>query len=122
MLRIYLYGYGAGDGHKLFVNVQPVVPFSLNEDLNLISRTIIPLVFDQHRITNPLSGQQTGFGDVVQSAWLSNNVSLDLGGLGDLVWGIHQSARIELSVCPKRPDGGNSIKTYRNLQDIGVKL
>jgi hypothetical protein len=81
-------GYGAGDGHKLFVNVQPVVPFSLNEDLNLISRTIIPLVFDQHRITNPLSGQQTGFGDVVQSTWLSNNVPLNLGGLGDLVWGI----------------------------------
>lgn len=81
-------GYGAGDGHKLFVNVQPVVPISLNDDLNLISRTIIPFVFDQHRIANPLSGQQTGFGDVVQSAWLSNNVPMDLGGLGDLVWGI----------------------------------
>ena len=36
-------GYGAaGTGSRGFVNVQPVVPLSLGENWNLISRTIVP--------------------------------------------------------------------------------
>ena len=38
-------GIGPGhDGDKYFVNVQPVIPFSLSQDWNLISRTIVPIV------------------------------------------------------------------------------
>jgi hypothetical protein len=33
------------DGWRLQMNVQPVVPFHSNEDWNLISRTIIPVVY-----------------------------------------------------------------------------
>ena len=36
-------GYGPNDGDKAFVNVQPVIPFSLNDDWNVISRTILPI-------------------------------------------------------------------------------
>ena len=36
-------GYGPNDGEKAFVNIQPVIPFTLNEDWNLISRTIVPI-------------------------------------------------------------------------------
>lgn len=35
------FGY-ANDGWKSTTNIQPVVPFSLSEDWNLISRTILP--------------------------------------------------------------------------------
>ena len=36
-------GIGPGhDGDKYFVNFQPVIPFSLSQDWNLISRTIVP--------------------------------------------------------------------------------
>ena len=32
------------DGRRYQLNVQPVIPFSLNADWNLISRTIVPLI------------------------------------------------------------------------------
>ena len=32
------------EGERWLVNVQPVIPISLNEDWNVISRTIIPLI------------------------------------------------------------------------------
>jgi hypothetical protein len=39
--------YGAAEqGHKSFVNVQPVVPITLNAEWNVISRTILPVVID----------------------------------------------------------------------------
>lgn len=40
-------GYGSEDGDKAYVNVQLVIPFSLNADWNLISRTILPIAFRQ---------------------------------------------------------------------------
>ncbi|WP_228160479.1 MULTISPECIES: transporter [Marinobacter] len=57
------------DGERLTVNVQPVVPFSLNDDWNLISRTILPII-DQSDIF-PGAGSQSGLGDTVQSLFLS---------------------------------------------------
>ena len=42
-------GYGSDDGDKAYVNVQPVIPFSLNEDWNLISRTILPIAYQNVR-------------------------------------------------------------------------
>lgn len=38
-------GYGPDDGHRVMLNIQPVIPISLNEDWNLISRTILPVIF-----------------------------------------------------------------------------
>ena len=59
----------ADDGRQWVLNVQPVIPFSLNEDWNLISRTILPIV-DQRNIF-PGAGSQTGLGDTVQSLFFS---------------------------------------------------
>jgi hypothetical protein len=57
------------DGSVWRVNVQPVVPFSLNSDWNLISRTIVPLI-DQTDI--PVKGEgETGIGDIVQTFFFS---------------------------------------------------
>lgn len=62
-----------GDGFQWKMNVQPVMPFSLNEDWNLIIRTIIPVISqtDVAGTTANPSGTQTGIGDVVASAWFS---------------------------------------------------
>ena len=39
---------GANDGaSKSVLNIQPIAPFSLGEDWNLITRTIVPLVDQQ---------------------------------------------------------------------------
>ena len=60
-------GY-ANDGEKWLLNVQPVVPISLNDDWNMISRTIVPIA-DQHDVAN--SGSQSGLGDITQSLFFS---------------------------------------------------
>lgn len=74
--------FGAGrDGHKFFVNVQPVIPITLNADWNVISRTILPLV-DQNDVVPGTS--QSGIGDVVQSLFFSPKKPT----AGGLIWGV----------------------------------
>ena len=72
---------GAADGRRSFVNVQPVVPISISQDWNLISRTIVPLI-DQKDIAGP-SGSQSGVGDIVQSLFFSPKAPT----AGGLIWG-----------------------------------
>jgi hypothetical protein len=71
----------ADDGKQWVLNIQPVIPFSLNEDWNLISRTILPIV-DQQDVF-PGAGSQTGLGDTVQSLFFSP-VAPTAGGW---IWG-----------------------------------
>jgi hypothetical protein len=59
----------ADDGDRWLLNVQPVVPFTLNDEWNLISRTILPVVRQSDIF--PGAGTQTGTGDVVQSIFFS---------------------------------------------------
>ncbi|WP_298447098.1 transporter [uncultured Marinobacter sp.] len=57
------------DGYKYTLNVQPVVPVSISEDWNMISRTIVPLVYQDEVF--PGAGDQSGLGDVTQSLFFS---------------------------------------------------
>jgi len=58
-----------GRGDMLRINIQPVVPFSISDDWNLISRTILPVI-DQSHFPGP--GQsESGLGDTVQSLFFS---------------------------------------------------
>jgi hypothetical protein len=57
------------DGSRITLNVQPVIPITLTEDLNLISRTILPLVSQDDIF--PGAGSQSGISDVVQSLFIS---------------------------------------------------
>ena len=59
----------ADDGEKWQLNVQPVVPIELNEDWNVISRTILPVVYQDD--IAPGANSQTGIGDIVQSLFFS---------------------------------------------------
>jgi len=58
------------DGHKGYMNFQPVVPHSLSEDWNVITRVILPVVFDQADIF-PGAGSQSGLGDITASLFFS---------------------------------------------------
>ena len=63
-------GLGAQDkGYKFTLNVQPVVPISIGEEWNLISRTIVPIIFQEH--IYPSAGDQFGLGDTTQSLFFS---------------------------------------------------
>lgn len=66
-------------GDRFTLNVQPVIPFSLNADWNLISRTIVPII-SQSAIF-PGSGSQFGAGDTTQSFFVSPTA-------GGIVWGV----------------------------------
>jgi hypothetical protein len=46
-----------------------VIPISLSQDWNLISRTIVPIVNQNHIF--PGAGSQTGLGDILQSLFFS---------------------------------------------------
>ena len=70
------------DGHKNYVNVQPVIPFSLDEDWNLISRTIVPVVWQSDLF--PGAGSQSGIGDITQSFFFSPKKP----SAGGWIWGV----------------------------------
>lgn len=63
------YGVGPYKGTINTMNFQPVVPFKLNENLNLITRYIIP-VMTQYDITGE-NTSQSGLSDATISAFLS---------------------------------------------------
>jgi len=70
------------DGWKLQTNIQPVIPFSLNVDWNLITRTIVPVI-NQEDIF-PGSGSQFGLGDINLSLFFSPKKPTSSG----VTWGI----------------------------------
>jgi hypothetical protein len=62
--------YGlSDDGSVSRINVQPVIPISINDEWNLISRTILPIV-DQSDFPAP-GVSEFGLGDTVQSLFFS---------------------------------------------------
>lgn len=74
---------GAEDeGERLRINIQPVIPFHLNEDWNLISRAILPVVHQKDIF--PDAGSQFGMGDASLSLFLSSKKPTDSG----LLWGV----------------------------------
>ncbi len=68
-------------GTRTLLNIQPVVPFSLNAEWNLISRTILPIVWQDNIFAG--AGSQSGFGDVVQSLFFSPKAPTS----GGWIWG-----------------------------------
>jgi hypothetical protein len=57
------------DGFKYTLNFQPVIPFSLNKDWNLVTRTIVPVI-DQSDVIAP-NTSQSGLSDITQSFFFS---------------------------------------------------
>ena len=75
-----------GDGFQYKMNIQPVIPFNLNERWNLSTRTIVPVIHQDDvagTFARP-SGSQTGLGDVLFSVWFSPVEPTSSGW----IWGI----------------------------------
>jgi hypothetical protein len=73
---------GEAGGDRFMLNFQPLVPFSISEDWNLISRTILPVTYQKDVV--PGGGNQFGLGDVIQSFFFSPKQP----SAGGTVWGI----------------------------------
>ena len=72
-------GYGVGgEGERYTLNVQPVVPISLNEDWNVISRTILPVIHQDDLVPGDSS---SGIGDITQSLFFSPKQPTASGGI-----------------------------------------
>lgn len=61
-------GGPAGDGFQYKLNLQPIYPIALDEDWNLISRTILPVVYQENIVG---TSSQGGLADTLQSLFLS---------------------------------------------------
>ena len=70
------------DGWKLQTNIQPVIPFHLTDDWNLISRTIVPVISQDDIF--PGAGSQFGLGDINLSLFFSPKKPTS----GGITWGI----------------------------------
>ena len=84
----YNYARTFGDnGYRNLLNIQPVVPISISEKWNLISRTIVPVI--QQNNVQP-NRNQFGLGDTTQSFWFSPKEPTSSG----LIWGVGPAALI----------------------------
>jgi hypothetical protein len=60
---------GSQNGTKHYLNVQPVIPHSLNDHMNLITRVIVPVIYQDDVFGD--SGSQFGLGDINPSFFFS---------------------------------------------------
>jgi hypothetical protein len=108
------FGYGPRGGTQNVLNLQPVIPFHVNDDWNLITRTILPIVWNPDASPIPtvpvgtaptsltaflspkhdVHGWLWGAGPVVQLPTISSAT------LGSSVWGSGPSAAIVYSSGP----------------------
>jgi hypothetical protein len=74
------FGFGPLGGTQEVLNIQPVVPFHLNDDWNLITRTIMPLTWQPQMTTG--GDSSFGLGNTVLSLFLSPAKP------GKWIWGV----------------------------------
>lgn len=63
------FGIGSEDAMRYTANIQPVIPFSISEDLNVITRTILPVIYAESPVAG--GGDKAGLGDTLQSFFFS---------------------------------------------------
>jgi len=80
--------FGIGPNHRTqnVLNVQPVIPISLNSEWNLITRTIMPIIKQPNLATS--SDNTWGLGDVNVTGFLSPANS------GPIIWGVGPSIQL----------------------------
>lgn len=93
-------GIGTYNGTRMTMNVQPVVPLSLSEDLNLILRWVQPVII-QYGITGA-GARQSGLSDAVVSAFFSPKEAKN-----GITWGAGPVLLI--------PDGTDDLLSSRKL-------
>ena len=101
---------GPADADRTSYTVQPVIPFSLNDKVNVISRTIVPVYIDAE---SPVKGggDTYGMGDIVQSFFFSPKAPT----AGGWIWGAGPALSL-----PTGDDGLTSDKF--SLGPTGVVL
>ncbi len=75
------FGVGPQSGTQNILNIQPVIPITIDSDWNLITRTIMPLIWQPG--SYPGQGTSFGLGDIQMTGFVSPSKP----GPGGLIWG-----------------------------------
>jgi hypothetical protein len=78
--------FGPEKGTQNILNIQPVIPFSVDKDWNIITRTIMPIIWMPS--LGPGTPAKSGFGDIQLSAFLSP------ANPGHWIWGLGAIAQL----------------------------
>jgi hypothetical protein len=128
------FNYGPNKGTQDILNVQPVIPIHINEDWNVITRTILPLIWQPS--LQPANTVPFGTGPITFSAFLSpknpTNGWLWAAGpvfqvptisdktLGSNVWGAGPTAAIVYMKGPWVAGGlANNVWSLGGTQGLG---
>ncbi len=79
------FDFGAGpdeDGFRYTLNVQPVIPFDLNEDWRLITRTVLPVIYQNDEVSALSPDDEFGLGDATLSLFFSPKTE------SNVTWGV----------------------------------
>ena len=89
-------GVGPNESTQFLLNFQPVIPFELSKDWNLISRWIMPYV--SQPVLSPGGAPVSGLGDVTFSLFLSPNSE-------GLIWGVGPVFGLPMTTDPQLGTG-----------------
>jgi len=73
------FGVGPYNSTQNVLNIQPVIPVGLSENINLINRVIIPIITQPSYVEDKST---TGVGDISYTAWLSPTKA------SKVIWGV----------------------------------
>jgi hypothetical protein len=80
------FNYGPEDGTQNILNIQPVIPITLSKEWNLITRTILPVIWQPQ--LGPDQDSSFGLGDTQFSAFLSPS------NANGWIWGVGAIAQL----------------------------
>jgi hypothetical protein len=93
------FGTGPEDDLQTVTNVQPVVPFSISEDWNLITRTIVPVISQPD--FGVYSERENGIGDIQFSTFFSPKAPTS----GGWIWGGGAVAQLDTATDDRLGQG-----------------
>ncbi len=92
------FGYGPNQRVQDVLNIQPVIPLHLTQKWNLITRTILPIVW-QPNASQPTGQGWYGLGDLNPSLFFSPAKS------GKLIWGVGPALVFPTATAPQLGQG-----------------
>jgi len=93
------FNFGPEEETQNILNIQPVIPFSISADANLITRTIVPVI-SQPRLF-PGDDRENGIGDVQFTAFYSPKEAT----AGGLIWGVGPVIQMDTATDDKLGTG-----------------
>ncbi len=95
------FGYGSDDNTQYILNLKPVIPFELNSDWTLVTRTIIPFAHQPNMY--PGRGYINGLGDITPTLFLTQ------ANPGKILWGVGPAVVLPTATDPQLGQGKYSL-------------